>query len=1117
MWPAVNSIGSMSDEAASVVPQPSGTDVARVIELTPDPSVLGAIGRGHSLSTAIADIIDNSIDAGAQRIGIRFTLRNGAVGSISIRDDGIGMTDLQLRAAMTLGKRRTYEDDSLGHFGMGLKASSMSQARVLTVYSYCGFEQPHAMRLRRDAERFSVEVLRAEASAAPFDRPGVPRTTGTVVEWSGLDAVSLASLPSARRAWLDSLITGLRQDLGLVFHRLLTQRDLVIEIEEYDEAYQEPGAPRTVQPVDPFAFQSWGKSGYPVAISASTESGALLTATCYILPPNSSSPAARLHGRNRSEWQGFYIYRHDRLLQCGGWLSLQPDGRNDLQLARVVVELTPDLSADVAMNPEKHGVVLRPDFVHALENARDEHGLTFRGYLDEARAVLKTSNRRASTIKPVAPLGAGISGALADHVARTFGTRETARTATFGWKALSEDRLFRFDPGNGRIWLNAGYRAALTHGVGDASVLKMALFFLLESKLGKDWLQQGTRDQIEGIQSTLAEAFLSEVDRAAYDPVGQEWSPDEDQLVDVFAGADAVGIDGVDGARTDAGSIRTPTPRDVARVHRTGAPGAAETPSGGFRDRVGAGDIDPDRDVAERLEDAAAVTDDAVRDYLRRIGRYALLTADDETLLAKRIESGVLAEERLGAMSDAERKSQLGRELRWIARDGRRANDRMVGANLRLVVSLAKRYVYQGLDLLDLIQEGNLGLLRAVEKFDYAQGFKFSTYATWWIRQGITRALADQGRTIRLPVHVVEKLNKLRSAERRLDDRDGRPPTVGEIAAAAEMAPDEVEKLRKAEAPMLDLDQAVWVRDRDGQLRHHLLHELVVDTRTIDPFELIALEQRDTQIADVLDSLSEREAGVISMRFGIGGHDKMSLDQIGDVYGVTRERIRQIESKTMEKLRQPGRSRLLRDFLPGDAALPDERRRDEDDRDSERLGDTVILAAGALRPPAALVSPAVAVSTVRLTPDEQDGASLDGSSPPAPSDGAGSQSPTPADDPLPDWLDAYRKGMSIAAIAVAFECEPRDIVEAVAVHVLGLDGDLDDASLAPRHGEYYTPNERDRLTDAFRRGTPVDRIAADLGRTPLAIVWQLLESPKHPIFVPRRLVRRLRDRVGTPA
>ncbi|MFD8630917.1 RNA polymerase sigma factor [Streptomyces sp. NPDC059533] len=316
---------------------------------------------------------------------------------------------------------------------------------------------------------------------------------------------------------------------------------------------------------------------------------------------------------------------------------------------------------------------------------------------------------------------------------------------------------------------------------------------------------------------------------------------------------------------------------------------------------------DDEDDAPAQQVVVAGATADPVKDYLKQIGKVPLLNAEQEVELAKRIEAGLFAEDKL-ANSD-KLAPKLKRELEIISEDGRRAKNHLLEANLRLVVSLAKRYTGRGMLFLDLIQEGNLGLIRAVEKFDYTKGYKFSTYATWWIRQAITRAMADQARTIRIPVHMVEVINKLARVQRQMLQDLGREPTPEELAKELDMTPEKVIEVQKYGREPISLHTPLG-EDGDSEFG-----DLIEDSEAVVPADAVSFTLLQEQLHSVLDTLSEREAGVVSMRFGLTDGQPKTLDEIGKVYGVTRERIRQIESKTMSKLRHPSRSQVLRDYL----------------------------------------------------------------------------------------------------------------------------------------------------------------------------------------------------------
>jgi RNA polymerase primary sigma factor len=413
--------------------------------------------------------------------------------------------------------------------------------------------------------------------------------------------------------------------------------------------------------------------------------------------------------------------------------------------------------------------------------------------------------------------------------------------------------------------------------------------------------------EVELAEDGLDSAELEDFDVAAVDV-------DLDVEVDVAVAEDADEVpdedidDSLSGEEPAAAGAATTTAGPEAV-----APGAAVVPDTvakpaglGEEEAFVYGDDDDDLPAAQVA--SAGATADPVKDYLKQIGKVPLLNAEQEVELAKRIEAGLFAEEKLAesahGLSDDQRF-----DMQWIAEDGRRAKNHLLEANLRLVVSLAKRYTGRGMLFLDLIQEGNLGLIRAVEKFDYTKGYKFSTYATWWIRQAITRAMADQARTIRIPVHMVEVINKLARVQRQMLQDLGREPTPEELAAELDMTPEKVIEVQKYGREPISLHTPLG-EDGDSEFG-----DLIEDSEAIQPGEAVSFTLLQEQLHSVLDTLSEREAGVVSMRFGLTDGQPKTLDEIGKVYGVTRERIRQIESKTMSKLRHPSRSQVLRDYL----------------------------------------------------------------------------------------------------------------------------------------------------------------------------------------------------------
>jgi RNA polymerase primary sigma factor len=391
------------------------------------------------------------------------------------------------------------------------------------------------------------------------------------------------------------------------------------------------------------------------------------------------------------------------------------------------------------------------------------------------------------------------------------------------------------------------------------------------------------------VDAELEELESLESDETAADESDSEDEPglavDSDAAEGGELAADAEAVVSVNGTAAQAGGAATEESEDEAFVY---------------------GDDDEDLPAAQVA--VAGATSDPVKDYLKQIGKVPLLNAEQEVELAKRIEAGLFAEEKLGDPVGSLRPEHR-LDLEWIADDGRRAKNHLLEANLRLVVSLAKRYTGRGMLFLDLIQEGNLGLIRAVEKFDYTKGYKFSTYATWWIRQAITRAMADQARTIRIPVHMVEVINKLARVQRQMLQDLGREPTPEELAAELDMTPEKVIEVQKYGREPISLHTPLG-EDGDSEFG-----DLIEDSEAIQPGEAVSFTLLQEQLHSVLDTLSEREAGVVSMRFGLTDGQPKTLDEIGKVYGVTRERIRQIESKTMSKLRHPSRSQVLRDYL----------------------------------------------------------------------------------------------------------------------------------------------------------------------------------------------------------
>ena len=387
-----------------------------------------------------------------------------------------------------------------------------------------------------------------------------------------------------------------------------------------------------------------------------------------------------------------------------------------------------------------------------------------------------------------------------------------------------------------------------------------------------------------------------------------------DDLEDVAPGADGVDegdnqdvVDEGDNEDVVADSATTTAPDTVDDDEEIAEPSEKDKASGDF-----VWDEDESEALRQARKDAELTASaDSVRAYLKQIGKVALLNAEEEVELAKRIEAGLYATQLMAEMAERGEKLPAAqrRDMAWICRDGDRAKNHLLEANLRLVVSLAKRYTGRGMAFLDLIQEGNLGLIRAVEKFDYTKGYKFSTYATWWIRQAITRAMADQARTIRIPVHMVEVINKLGRIQRELLQDLGREPTPEELAKEMDITPEKVLEIQQYAREPISLDQTIG-DEGDSQLG-----DFIEDSEAVVAVDAVSFTLLQDQLQSVLETLSEREAGVVRLRFGLTDGQPRTLDEIGQVYGVTRERIRQIESKTMSKLRHPSRSQVLRDYL----------------------------------------------------------------------------------------------------------------------------------------------------------------------------------------------------------
>ncbi|HWH30925.1 MAG TPA: RNA polymerase sigma factor [Mycobacteriales bacterium] len=367
-----------------------------------------------------------------------------------------------------------------------------------------------------------------------------------------------------------------------------------------------------------------------------------------------------------------------------------------------------------------------------------------------------------------------------------------------------------------------------------------------------------------------------------------------------------------EGGSVDPAVVAAADPTMAAAVTDGAAAAAEDDDEDDDDEPTAAGDEDDEDDKPIAAEGEVGISTDLVRAYLKEIGKVPLLTAEQEVELAQRIEAGLFAAEKLRQSDDGEApklSASLRRDLDWLVNDGARAKRHLLEANLRLVVSIAKRYLGRGMLFLDLIQEGNLGLIRAVEKFDYTKGYKFSTYATWWIRQAITRAMADQARTIRIPVHMVEQINKLTRVQREMLQELGREPTPEELAKELDMTPEKVVEIQGYAREPVSLETTIG-DDQDSSLG-----DFIEDADAPIAAEVVSYGLMQEQLNEVLRTLTDREAAVVKMRFGLVDGQPRTLDEIGREFGLTRERIRQIESKTLSKLRHPSRSQKLRDYL----------------------------------------------------------------------------------------------------------------------------------------------------------------------------------------------------------
>lgn len=1089
--------------------------------LPPDPRINEALGLQHRLETAIADLVDNSIDAAAAQVWVRFIVEDAYVREILVLDNGRGMSRDGIRNAFVLGGAQEYDENRLGHYGVGMKASAYSQAELLTVVSRSAGENAVAMTARRSAgDNLTADVYSTRDAEAALGAADVPLSieNGTLLRLTKIRTASASDRIDVRQQWIDDRITRLRNHLGLIFHRFLSDGRLNITIDVWDNIARESGVPFHPSPLDPFGVSS-GKTGYPRSMIADLPGGVAISMTCSLLAPGVKNRESHIFGAPRTDWQGLYVYRNDRLLNPGGWGDVDRGG-SDRQLARVAIDVTPATEKWFGMNAGKNGVLLLPDLVHAIQNAGDED-VSFRDYLGDARDVLKQSNRRQRAIKPLTPMGAGMPHAVEGLAAESIGFREFERSVNVRWKSLRPERVFLIDHERATIWLNERHRGLLANGDSDDphGLVKTLLFLLFETYFPQAHLQQTTIDQIEAWQGMVAVA-LGVKDFIAAEEVAVADGDDEAAVDEIENGVlPQVGanIAKREEARTD-GIWET----DQNDGEAEQSPGSVEIlpDDNGIENHEDEEDEDESGDdegeAARKSKLTGEWSSDSMREYLAIIGRHDLLNAEEEVELAQRIEAGIFAEERLEPMSEKEKRSAAGRDLLWVARNGRRASDKLISSNLRLVVSIARRYQKRGLELLDLIQEGNAGLVHAAEMFDYTRGLKFSTYATWWIRQAVTRAIADKGSAIRLPVHMGEFGNHVKSARAELEAELGRVPSNAEIAERMDVDEKKIELFLRMSKPVYSLNKIFaggdWsepedmVSDEYGAptIEATEFGDTLLDD--IDPIEeaLVAMMVQ-TQIDTVLSMLDDRAAGVIIRRFGLGGEDAMTLDAIGEVYGVTRERIRQIEQKAFKTLREPQvLRRLAGEIGAGNDVQTNTRAR------SEAVFDA--LAPDAAIEIESLIQPDAEVKVARSDgPLAEDLARLmDSFEALVPDDEETLESPDELERAwrsaeLRQLLQTYRDTRHVRNTAQISIVDERDAAIALTRLLLWNDGPIDDFVNAPNHGAHWAPEDSSRIVEDFAAGIDLQGLARAYGRTQLAIGWRLLDSTAHPVDIPHRL------------
>ncbi len=450
----------------------------------PDPSVLQAIGLNHSLQSAVADLVDNSIDAGADRVLIRFVMRDGLADSFVVVDNGRGMSESQIDAAMVLGVRRDRPDDSLGHFGMGLKAASFSQASTLTVLSRSeAGATGRRMPRESSAAEWAVFQLDPNRVGRVFDDVWTDfRTpTGTVVVWDDIRTFPRGTDAEVTNSFIEAKIADLRSHLGLVFHRILEQQRLRIEIDVFDIDEDDAGFPFEIEPIDPFGYLRPGAIGYPKTLHAHVGADTVAL-DCHIWPGRSESHRFKLAGTGPNQHQGFYLYRNDRLLSAGGWAGVAT-ATNRRRLARVAVDIDGHDTL-LVMTMEKSGVTIAAELVQAIEDASADDGTTFQQFLEQAEDVLRVANRRSSKRTEMLPPGQGIAPHVKKVIQREVPILDGEDPVRIRWRRFTTDDFVEVDRPNRTLWLNERHRAALLKGtpgsLNDAPLVKALLYLVYE-------------------------------------------------------------------------------------------------------------------------------------------------------------------------------------------------------------------------------------------------------------------------------------------------------------------------------------------------------------------------------------------------------------------------------------------------------------------------------------------------------------------------------------------------------------------------------------------------------------------------------------------------------------